>query len=66
MQVNEIIKKYKAMQPQKKRGLNLNKMTKKELIHLVQKAEGNQSCFKGEFSKRCGHTDCCWYNECRK
>lgn len=66
MKVDQIIKKYQAIVPAKRKGINLYSMKKDDLIRLVQKTEGNSPCFKGDFAQSCGQTDCCWFADCTK
>ena len=65
MKVNEVIAKYKAIAPKRKRGVRVYSMKKKELINLIQTTEGNSPCFKNGITN-CGQTDCCWYSDCQK
>jgi len=44
-------------------GIQLCQMNKTELIHSIQKAEGNTSCFKTT-NGQCLHTDCCFMADC--
>lgn len=46
-------------------GIQPGQMNKIELIHSIQKAEGNTSCFKTTNS-RCLYTDCCFMADCQK
>lgn len=62
----EVIDRYKKIVPGRVKGVNLRKMTKQELIHKLQNAEGFTPCYKGSFAKVCGQTDCAWHNECTK
>ena len=36
--------------------------SKAAVIHRIQKAEGNQSCFGTK--KSCNQYDCCWRDDC--
>ena len=62
----DVIKQYQSISQTKQKGLNLHKMRKDDLIRLVQKAEGNSACYKGEFSSVCGQTDCKWFDSCKQ
>jgi hypothetical protein len=44
-------------------GIQPGQMNKAELIHSIQKAEGNTSCF-GTSNGQCIHTDCCFRADC--
>jgi hypothetical protein len=44
-------------------GIQPGQMNKAELIHSIQKAEGNASCF-GTSNDRCPYTDCCFMADC--
>ena len=46
-------------------GIQPGQMNKAELIHSIQKAEGNTSCF-GTSNGQCPHTDCCFMADCLK
>ncbi|MCF8055624.1 MAG: hypothetical protein K9K37_03175 [Desulfocapsa sp.] len=45
-------------------GLGLDSRGKKldDLVWMIQKKEGHDSCFKKE--KSCSHTSCCWQASC--
>lgn len=45
------------------RGLATKKMKKSELIHAIQKQEGNAACF-GTSPNSCGQADCLWRKDC--
>ena len=47
------------------RGIQPGQMNKAELIHSIQRAEGNTSCF-GTSNGQCSHTDCCFMADCLK
>jgi len=57
MKMPEIKKKAKSL------GINAGKMKKDELIHAIQKTEGNQPCF-GKSNGQCPYTDCCFTDDC--
>jgi len=40
--------------------------SKKELIHRIQKQEGNFDCFDTSNKQNCNQTLCCWRAECVK
>jgi hypothetical protein len=46
-------------------GIQPGQMDKAELIHSIQRAEGNTSCF-GTSNGQCSHTDCCFMADCLK
>jgi hypothetical protein len=46
-------------------GINPGKMKKVQLIHEIQKTEGNYPCF-GSAVDWCEHSDCCFMNDCFK
>jgi len=46
-------------------GIQPGQMNKAELIHSIQRAEGNTSCF-GTSNGQCSHTDCCFMADCLK
>ena len=43
--------------------INGDEMKKIELIHTIQKAEGNTPCF-GKSNGQCSNTNCCFMNDC--
>ncbi|MBN1807377.1 MAG: hypothetical protein JW837_19175 [Sedimentisphaerales bacterium] len=53
----EIIKKAESL------GINPGEMTKTELIHSIQMAEGYQPCY-GTSGGHCGYTECCFRTDC--
>lgn len=59
MKITEIKQKAKAL------GINCGKMKKAELIHAIQRAEGNNPCF-GSSNGHCQYTDCCFIQDCLK
>jgi len=65
MKVEEVIKKYQALQPKRRRGINVYHTPKADLIRLVQTTEGNAPCYRGDFASSCGQTDCCWFKDCK-
>jgi hypothetical protein len=44
-------------------GIQPGQMNKTELIHSIQRAEGNAACFKTANGK-CLYTDCCFRADC--
>ncbi len=52
----------------KARGLNIqnpNRYSKTDLIHTIQRAEGNTECF-GSVKDNCPHINCSWRRDCLK
>jgi hypothetical protein len=45
------------------RGIQPGQMDKVELIHSIQRAEGNAPCF-GTSNGQCPYTDCCFMADC--
>ena len=46
-------------------GIQPGQMNKVELIHSIQRAEGNTPCF-GTSNGQCPYTDCCFMADCLK
>ncbi len=46
-------------------GINPANMKKTELIHAIQRAEGNNTCY-GTTNGTCQWTECCWMSDCLK
>ena len=46
-------------------GIQPGQMNKTELIHSIQRAEGNTPCF-GTSNGKCPYTDCCFMADCLK
>jgi hypothetical protein len=44
-------------------GIQSGQMDKTELIHSIQRAEGNAPCF-GTSNGQCPYTDCCFMADC--
>jgi len=65
MVVDEIIRKNRELLPMRKKGFNVYRKTKAELIHMIQVNEGNSPCYKGHYSQSCGQKDCCWFSDCK-
>ena len=49
----------------KELGIQIGKMNKTELIHAIQTAEGNYSCY-GWSNGNCPNIDCCFMADCLK
>jgi hypothetical protein len=50
----------------KKLGINWSKMSKTELIHAIQSAEGNTPCYGNSNNGSCPYTNCCFRSDCFK
>ena len=50
------------------RSMNLKtgKLKKIELIQMIQKEEGNDSCYGTSYVNTCGQDDCLWRDDCLK
>jgi predicted metal-binding transcription factor (methanogenesis marker protein 9) len=46
-------------------GINSANMKKTELIHAIQRAEGNATCY-GTSNGTCQWTECCFRSDCLK
>jgi hypothetical protein len=46
-------------------GINPGKMKKTDLIHAIQRAEGNSTCY-GWSNGNCPNLDCCFMADCLK
>jgi predicted metal-binding transcription factor (methanogenesis marker protein 9) len=46
-------------------GINSTNMKKTELIHAIQRAENNNTCY-GTTNGTCQWTLCCWRSDCLK
>jgi hypothetical protein len=46
-------------------GIQPGQMNKAELIHSIQRAEGNTACF-GTSNGQCPYTGCCFMADCLK
>jgi hypothetical protein len=55
----------KIKQKAKKLGIDCGKMKKVEIIHSIQKAEGNTPCF-GTSNGTCDQVKCCFIKDCLK
>ncbi|WP_020678246.1 Rho termination factor N-terminal domain-containing protein [Geopsychrobacter electrodiphilus] len=58
MKLNEI------KQLAKDRGLVPGRLRKVELIHSLQKQEGNPQCYQSGFAADCGQSHCLWRSDC--
>ncbi len=65
MVINEIIRKHRNLLPMRKRGYNVYRTSKADIIRTIQKNEGNAPCYKGSFASSCGQKDCCWFKDCK-
>ncbi|MHC4645714.1 MAG: SAP domain-containing protein [Planctomycetota bacterium] len=59
MKSSELGKKAKPF------GIKADNMSKMDLIHAIQHAEGNTPCF-GTSNGQCPYTDCCFMEDCLK
>jgi hypothetical protein len=51
----------------KKLGINSSSKTKKtELIHAIQRTEGNTPCYGNSNNGNCPYTNCCFRSDCFK
>lgn len=41
------------------------KMKKADLIHAIQKKEGNRECFETGTAHKCGQPNCLWRVDCK-
>jgi hypothetical protein len=57
MKMIEVKEKAKSL------GINAGKMRKTELIHTIQRTEGNTDCF-GRSNGQCPYTNCCFREDC--
>ncbi len=60
MNVNEVKKRAVDLGVKVMKGLK-----KADMIHAIQKAEGNNECF-GHSIDFCGQNDCAWRKDCLK
>ena len=49
----------------KNHGIDPGNMKKTELIHAIQRSEGNNTCY-GTTNGTCQWTLCCWRTDCLK
>ena len=59
MNLTQIRKKAKEL------GISPGTMKKAQIIHEIQKTEGNQPCF-GTAQGWCQYSDCCFMTDCLK
>ena len=59
MKLGEMKKKAKML------GIEPGNMSKTELIHAIQRAEGNTPCY-GTSNGDCPNIDCCFMDDCFK
>ncbi|MFV1982528.1 MAG: SAP domain-containing protein [Thiohalomonadales bacterium] len=45
-------------------GIKPGKLSKLNLIHEIQRTEGNFDCFATATEAECDQSDCCWRNDC--
>jgi hypothetical protein len=50
----------------KKLSINFGKMSKAELIHAIQRTEGNTPCYGNSNNGHCPYTNCCFKSDCFK
>jgi transcription termination factor Rho len=43
---------------------NTSKMKKNDLIHSIQRTEGNSDCYGISWRHQCGQQDCRWRQDC--
>ena len=55
MDVKEIAKKI---------GVKTGRLSKADLVHSIQKAEGNCECFETPYVSDCNQMNCLWREEC--
>lgn len=48
----------------KERGLKPGKLTKPDLVKMIQKEEGNFTCFATAVDGECDQTGCLWRKDC--
>ena len=60
MKMEDIKKKAKKL------GINAGKMKKAELIHTIQRTEGNTPCYGHSNNGSCPYTNCCFRSDCFK
>ena len=59
MKIEQIKQKAQAL------GITPGRMKKTELIHAIQRAEGNNPCY-GTAQGWCQYEDCCFRSDCLK
>ena len=50
----------------RERGLKPAKLTKRELVKMIQRAEGNFDCFASAVHGFCDQVACLWHKACMK
>jgi hypothetical protein len=60
MKVKEIQSLARSM------NLKTGKLKKAELIHMIQDAEGNNTCYGTSEVNSCGQDNCLWRTDCLK
>ncbi len=45
-------------------SIKVSRMNKPELVRAIQKAEGNEQCYKSGASAICCQKDCAWRADC--
>ena len=50
----------------RERGVKPAKMTKRELVKLLQRVEGNFDCFASAVHGFCDQVACLWHHDCMK
>jgi hypothetical protein len=45
-------------------GIQTDRLSKIDLIQIVQTAEGNVGCFGTAYDRICDQTHCCWRKHC--
>lgn len=48
----------------KSQGIHAGKLSKTELVKLIQASEGNFDCFSTAFGGECDQTGCSWREDC--
>ncbi len=48
------------------RGLNPGRLKKVDLVHTIQREEGNESCFLTGQADACNQGQCLWREDCLK
>lgn len=48
----------------KTKGIKVGNLKKPDLIHAIQRAEGNFDCFGSASSGYCDQVDCLWRGDC--
>lgn len=48
----------------KTKGIGPDKLSKTNLIRILQKDEGNFDCYATAYDGECDQSDCCWREDC--